>query len=161
MTGGVIGGVLGGFEALDNGTNFWTGNANLDMTGAYSCKDCDPEGLVSKLKAKAENIKAKYVGKFEGQNVFESKMLGNINGDYSAVTIPERGIIAAKGVFTSGLDRGKAMMQHEFGHILQYRRVGAYAYWHIISPESLASATLTSFIITWQILDRNMGQLPI
>ncbi len=144
LTGGVIGGVLGGFEALDNGTNFWTGNANLDMTGAYSCKDCDPEGLVSKLKAKAENIKAKYVGKFEGQNVFESKMLGNINGDYSAVTIPERGIIAAKGVFTSGLDRGKAMMQHEFGHILQYRRVGAYAYWHIISPESLASATLTS-----------------
>ena len=35
------------------------------------------------------------------------------------------------------------MMQHEFGHILQYRKFGAYIYWHAIAPESFASATLS------------------
>lgn len=35
-------------------------------------------------------------------------------------------------------------MQHEFGHILQYRLVGADAYWDVIATESFASATFTS-----------------
>lgn len=58
--------------------------------------------------------------------------------------MPDQGIIVADGVFTSGGKAGKAMMQHEFGHVLQYRKVGSYAYWHVIAPESLASASLTS-----------------
>lgn len=33
------------------------------------------------------------------------------------------------------------MMQHEYGHILQYRKFGPSAYWQVIAPESLASAT--------------------
>jgi hypothetical protein len=36
------------------------------------------------------------------------------------------------------------MMQHEFGHILQYREVGAGVYWNLIAPASLASATFNS-----------------
>lgn len=34
------------------------------------------------------------------------------------------------------------MMQHEFGHILQYRSIGDAAYWKVIAPESLFSATI-------------------
>lgn len=83
----------------------------------------------------------KYVGKFEGVNVFESRKLGDIRiGRYSAVTIPERGIIAADGVFTSQMEKGLAMMQHEFGHVLQYREFGSFAYWQIIAPASLVNA---------------------
>jgi len=33
-------------------------------------------------------------------------------------------------------------MQHEYGHILQYRLVGLKAYYGIIGPESLGSATM-------------------
>jgi hypothetical protein len=39
---------------------------------------------------------------------------------YKAVTIPNRGIIALKGAFTGGELRGISLLQHEFGHILQY-----------------------------------------
>ena len=63
---------------------------------------------------------------------------------YGGITIPERGIIVGKGVFTSQIPEGTAMMQHEYGHILQYLKVGPKAYYSIIAPESLASATFTS-----------------
>lgn len=87
----------------------------------------------------------KYVGKFEGVNVFESRKLGDIRiGRYSAVTIPERGIIAADGVFTSQMEKGLAMMQHEFGHVLQYREFGSFAYWQIIAPASLVNAAIST-----------------
>ncbi len=55
-------------------------------------------------------------------------------------TFPGRGIIVSKGVLTGGGNQGKALLQHEFGHILQYRAVGPKAYYSIIPPESLASA---------------------
>jgi hypothetical protein len=143
LTGGVIGGVLGGFEALDNGTNFWTGNANLDLTGAYSCKDCDLEGLLSKIKAKYEDIVGKYVGNYEGQNVFESKLLGTYSsGSYSGLTLPDRGIVVGKGVFTHFSINGRTLMQHEFGHVLQYRIVGERNYYTVIAKESLFNCTV-------------------
>lgn len=137
LSGGVTGGLTGGADALRKGTNYWTGKAELDLNGAYSCSGCLPSDL-----AIGENtITGKYVGKFQGVNVFESRRLGDIKtGRYSAVTIPERGIIAADGVFTSQLERGLAMMQHEYGHILQYRKFGSLAYWRIIAPSSLVSA---------------------
>jgi len=37
-----------------------------------------------------------------------------------------------------------AMMQNEFGHILEYRIIGPRAYWSVIAPESLCSASLSS-----------------
>lgn len=37
-----------------------------------------------------------------------------------------------------------AMMQHEFGHILEYRIIGPQAYWSVIAPESFCSASLSS-----------------
>ena len=140
LIGGISGGLFGGFDALDKNTNFWSGTADFDANGAYSCSGCMP----SDYKIGESTIKGKYVGTFEGQKVFESKMLGNIKDNYRAFTVPDQGIIVVDGVFTSGGKAGKAMMQHEFGHVLQYRKVGSYAYWHVIAPESLASASLTS-----------------
>lgn len=132
-------------DALNKGTNFWTGTAKINLSGAYSCANY----ISSDLKLGESTITGKYVGQFEGVNVFETKKFGSLitpspDGylHYRAVTIPERGIIAAESVFTSGLKDGTAMMQHEFGHILQYRGFGSAAYWHVIAPESLASATI-------------------
>ena len=98
LGGGVTGGLIDGFSALGKGVNFWTGKAKFDLDGAYSCSSC----MSSDLKVGESTITGKYVGKFEGQKVFESKLLGNIDGHYRAFTAPERGIIVAKGVFTSG-----------------------------------------------------------
>ncbi len=131
------------FDALDKGTNFWTGNTHLDLEGAYSCIDWDPEGLVNKLKNKTDNIVGKYVGNFEGQNVYESELLGTYSkGNYSGFTLPDRGICVGRGVFTSCTKNGRAMMQHEFGHVLQYRIVGERKYYTVIAKESLINCTL-------------------
>lgn len=141
LSGSFTGGLVGGADALHNGTSYWTGKAELDLNGAYSCSGCMP----SDCTMGEYTITGKYVGKFEGVNVFESQKLGNIKiGRYSAVTIPERGIIAADGVFSSQLEKGLAMMQHEYGHILQYREFGSFAYWQIIAPASLVNAAIST-----------------
>ena len=145
LEGGIAGGLIGGFDALDKGTSFWTGKTSIEITGAYAYSNCNSSGF----KLNEKTVTGKYVGEFEGVNVFESKNLGSLvtpESDgyyhYRAVTVPERGIIAGEGVFTSGLRAGQAMMQHEFGHILQYRMFGSTAYWYVIAPESFANATL-------------------
>lgn len=141
LSGSVTGGLVGGADALHNGTSYWTGKAELDLNGAYSCSGCMP----SDCTMGEYTITGKYVGKFEGVNVFESQKLGNIKiGRYSAVTIPERGIIAADGVFSSQMKKGLAMIQHEYGHILQYREFGSFAYWQIIAPASLVNAAIST-----------------
>ena len=144
LEGGIAGGIFGGIDALEKHTNFWTGMAKFNIDGAYTCTNC----MSSDFELGEKTITGKYVGEFENVSVFETKKFGSIITPasdgyfrYRAVTIPERGIIAAEGVFTSGLKNGIAMMQHEFGHILQYRNFGSYAYWHVIAPESMASAT--------------------
>lgn len=144
LEGGIAGGLIGGLDALDKGTSFWTGNTSIEITGAYACPNCNSSGF----NLNEKTVTGKYVGEFEGVNVFETKNLGSLvtpESDgyyhYRAVTVPERGIIAGEGVFTSGLRAGQAMMQHEFGHILQYRMFGPAAYWHVIAPESFANAT--------------------
>ena len=138
LTGGVTGGLFGGLDALDKNTNFWTGNAHLDPNGAYSCAEMDPEGLLNKLKEKSEKIIGKYVGVYEDQHVFETPILGTYSdqGGYSGITFPDRGIFVGKGVFTGSSENGRAMMQHEFGHILQYRIVGSKSYYTVIAKES-------------------------
>ena len=134
LSAGVTGGLMGGLDAIDNGVNFWTGKSSVKVTGAMAY-----EGLLPKGIDLGGKVNIKYVGRFEGQKVFESELLGNINNNYRAVTIPDIGIIAAKGVFTSGKNTGLVMMQHEFGHILQYAKVGAENYYKVIATESLAN----------------------
>ena len=100
------------------------------------------------LAINEETFTGKYVGAFEGVKVFETKRLGSITTPkpdgwfhYRAATVPGRGIIVGEGVFTSGKKEGLAMMQHEYGHILQFRKFGPLVYWLIIAPSSLFNAT--------------------
>ena len=137
LEGGIVGGLIGGLDALDKGTNFWTGKTSLDLSKGYAAS--------GNFKIGETTVTGKYVGTYEGQNVFESSMLGSYKtGKYSGVTIPERGIIVGEGVFTYRAKEGMAMMQHEFGHILEYRIIGPQAYWSVIAPESFCSASLSS-----------------
>ena len=131
---GIIGGIGGGLDALSKHANFFTGRAKIDLNGAYSI--CGIDGLPD---MGAMEIPAVPVGKFEGVSVFESSYLGNIKGAHGGVTVPGYGIIVGKGVFTS-VDWDKAMLQHEFGHILQFRKF-PISYYRVVVPESLASCT--------------------
>ena len=36
------------------------------------------------------------------------------------------------------------MIQHEYGHVLQYKQVGPKAYYSVIAPESAASASYSN-----------------
>ncbi|WP_456076863.1 RHS repeat domain-containing protein [Hoylesella timonensis] len=129
---GLTGGIFGGIDAMDNHANFWTGRGYFDTTGAMAYQGCKPKEF--KI---GDKIKAKYVGRFEGQSVFESKYLGSLSSDeYAAFTLPDIGIFAGEGVFSSSQINGLVMMQHEFGHVLQYRKVGIDFYYEVIAKES-------------------------
>ena len=133
LEGGIAGGLIGGLDALDKGTNFWTGKASFNTTGAMACT----EGAPSDFKI-GDIIDVKYKGMFEGQYVYESKQLGTYaSGNYAGFTLPDQGIVVGDGVFSSGKKGGLAMLQHEFGHVLQYRKVGAIDYYDVIAKESL------------------------
>ena len=129
---GIVGGIYGGLDALDKGANFWTGEAIIDITGAMDCVNWDV------IEEKVESIVGKYVGDFEGQNVYESELLGTYSsGKYSGFTLPNKRICVGKGVYTSCMKNGRAMVQHEFGHVLQHEIVGSEAYYNVIASESL------------------------
>ena len=61
-------------DALNKGTNFWTGTAKINLSGAYSCANY----ISSDLKLGESTIAGKYVGQFEGVNVFETKKFGSL-----------------------------------------------------------------------------------
>ncbi len=134
ITSGITSGVIGGFDALGKGANFWTGKSSFNLSEAYCAHG---------YKVGEDTFSGKYVGEFEGVNVFENEtFFGDIGegGNLRGATFPGRGILVSKGVYTSGRPDGKALLQHEFGHILQSREVGIKAYYSIIAPESFASA---------------------
>ena len=129
LTGGAIGGIAGGIDALTKGTNFWTGTKTIDLS-QYAASGFIPDELKAKI------IRAKYVGEFKDASVFEAKWIGE-----SGATVPDVGIIVGKGTYTSGSEVGKELLQHEYGHVLQYKKVGPKAYYSVIAPESAASAS--------------------
>ena len=134
ITGGIAGGILGGVDALTKGTNFFTGTSSFDLSKAY--------GASGKPYCN-QIVTAKYVGKFEGTNLYESSMMP----DGAAATLPGRGIILSKGQYTlkSNARYTQELLQHEFGHILQAKKVGLKAYYAIIAPESLGSAIKSTY----------------
>jgi hypothetical protein len=131
LTGGAIGGITGGIDALIKGTNFWTGEASFDLSNAFGA---------SGTAIGDKTITGKYVGKFEGTNLYESSMMP----DGAAATLPGRGIVLSKGQYTlnSASRYTRELLQHEFGHILQAKEVGLKAFYTLIAPESLASAAV-------------------
>jgi len=130
--GGAIGGAFAGVEARKAGARFFSGKKTFDISngvGAHNISNATPS-----------IFDAKYKGKFEGVNVFETEKLGY--GRYSGgITLPKTGIIVGQGVFSRGLY--PELMQHEFGHILQARRVGVGTFYGIIGKESLLSAAFS------------------
>ena len=132
VAGAVGAGLASGVNVAMAGGNFWTGRGYFDTKGAMAYQGCKPKEF--KI---GDKIKAKYVGRFEGQRVFESKYLGSLSsGEYAAFTLPDIGIFAGEGVFSSSQINGLVMMQHEFGHVLQYRKVGIDFYYEVIAKES-------------------------
>ena len=131
LAGGITGGLLGGVDALTKDVDFFTGKANLDISNGFGA-----HGITESMS----DIKGKYVGKYEGVNVFESSSL---NGD-AAITLPGRGITVGKGVFT--LNANNTLMQHEYGHILQANKVGLIDFYRVIGKESLLSASMDGIL---------------
>jgi RHS repeat-associated protein len=137
-----IGGIMGGIDAVSKNTNFFTGGIKEELFGACYCSTCNSSGF----SLGESTITGTYVGTVDGVPVFETKKFGSVikkqaDGYYHfrGITIPKRGIIVAQGAYSSGKDIGTALVQHEFGHILQCRMYGSYAYYHIIAPESMAN----------------------
>ncbi|MFH1119454.1 MAG: hypothetical protein V1775_06490 [Bacteroidota bacterium] len=83
---------------------------------------------------------------------FEGIRLISINAGYfnrgAAVTIPGLGIITG-----SKSRQCRALISHEFGHILQYRRWGFIFYWTRIAPASLLSARKANKTNTYNHMD--------
>ncbi len=133
-----LGGVEGGMDAVRKNTNFFTGTKRVNLSGASHYTGYWPSEFT------LMEVVGKYVGDFQEVPVFESGLIGNIKNNWRACTIPEVGIFAVKGTLTSKLplfkEAGTALLQHEFGHILQYRLVGRNAYWGLIAKESFNSA---------------------
>ena len=134
VTGGLAGGILGGVDALTKGTNFFTGKSSFDLSKAYGA---------SGRPYYKQTVTGKYVGKFEGTNLYESSMMP----DGAAATLPGRGIVLSKGQFTlnSSARYTQELLQHEFGHILQAKIVGLDAYYGVVAPESLWSAVKATY----------------
>ena len=125
---GLMGGYSGYMDAQAKGVNPWTGVGKFDLSQGYSASGAPlPEGK--------RTVTGRHVGKIEDVNVYESKHLGKFGEGYSGVTIPERGIIVGRGVYKGDWD----MIQHEFGHVLQYRLWGSDLYWSEIAPTSVMS----------------------
>lgn len=82
----------------------------------------------------------KRVGLFEGTKIYESLLFRVGQG----LTIPEIGIITYPGAFSNGLDIG--LTKHEFGHILQWRKLGSIGFYSKIGFPSLWSAIKASLV---------------
>ncbi len=113
--GDLSGGIFGGIHAASKDVNFFTGKANFDITEGVGA-----HGIPKDLKM----LKAKYVGDFDGVNMYESTKLGTGYGS-GGVTLPGKGIIVGKNTFSRAADMG--LVHHEFGHILQSRITGKFS----------------------------------
>jgi RHS repeat-associated protein len=145
ITGGIVGGVAGGIKALSGEANFWTGNKTLDLSeaGGFHNLKLGPDG---KLPA---NTIGKYMGKFEGVNVYESDagFLGSGEGS-GGLTLPPNRITVGKGAYSLLGRNNKSindLFRHEFGHILEYRQpfVGLEGFYKVIAPESLLTSNMS------------------
>lgn len=126
--GGITGGISGGIDALTKDVNFFTGKANFDISDGVGAHNV-PKDL--------RLLKAKYVGDFEGVNMYESAKLGSGYGS-GGVTLPGQGIIVGKHTYSRAYDMG--LVKHEFGHILQSRVVGYKSFYSVIGKKSIISA---------------------
>jgi len=79
----------------------------------------------------------KYIGLFEGVRIYESSRLGE-GYNCGGIALPGIGIIVGVGAFSEKKDIG--LVQHEYGHILQYRLIGWLRFYLFVGLPSLISA---------------------
>jgi len=131
--GAAVGGITAGIRAGKYDGNFWSGKTELDLSkgfGAHGIEDT------------SKKIFGKYAGKFEGVDVFESADLGD-GFRSGGITLPGKGIVVGTNVI-KGAKQNAWLLEHEFGHILQARKVGYFRFYSVIGKESLFSATVNS-----------------
>ncbi len=135
---GTIGGVRRGIEAYYGaGANFWTGRVELDISEGVGAIGPMPPSNVTKLLAR-------YAGRFEDANVYESRMMGT-SQNTGGLTLPPKGILVAPGVMKDLTGWNLQIMQHEYGHWIQAKLIGNPAFYTFIGAESLALATADTF----------------
>src|SRR5690625_7663474 len=127
LAGGVLGGTIGGIDDFTKKRNVLKGKGDLDLSSGFGAHGIDDLN---------HNITGKYVGKYEGVYMYESKQVGYGSGS-GGIALPGRGIIVGKGAFSNRL--AMDLVHHEYGHILQARKVGYVAFYHTIAKESLRS----------------------
>jgi len=146
VAGGLIGGTIKGIEAAEHGDDFWNGIHTFDLSKGVGATNIRAEVL------KQESLNGVYSGRtYRGVRVYESILLGDSKMS-GGITFPERGIVVGNGAYRNG-NLFPHLMQHEFGHILQYRliqaslgaQVGLDRYYRIIGMNSFASATKETF----------------
>ena len=146
VAGGLIGGTIKGIDAAVHGDNFWDGIHTFDLSEGVGATNIRAEVL------KRGSINGVYSGRtYNGVRVYESTLLGDskISG---GITFPERGIVVGDGAYRNG-NLFPHLMQHEFGHILQYRLIqaslgdeaGLDRYYKVIGMNSFASAAKENF----------------
>ena len=80
---------------------------------------------------------ATYIGKYQGVLIYESPRLG-YGYNSGGIALPGIGIIVGVGAFSNQLDIG--LVQHEYGHFLQYRLIGWFRFYLMVGIPSLFSA---------------------
>ncbi|WP_228412652.1 RHS repeat-associated core domain-containing protein [Chryseobacterium sp. SC28] len=150
--GAVIGGAVAGITYTMNfysktggkqaGAKFGNGKAEIDLSKGFGAHDVDPEVLNTK-------IQAKYVGQYRGVNVYESSV-GFGSGSHSGgLTLPPNQMVVGKGAYSLRDIFGKSgtydLFTHEYGHVLQAKKVGEAAFYDIIATSSLYSATTNTY----------------
>ncbi|RKD19552.1 hypothetical protein BCY91_13200 [Pelobium manganitolerans] len=81
----------------------------------------------------------KHVGTFEGVSIYETKLIKT----HHELCLPNIGIFVSEGAFSAG--RELPVLKHEFGHVLQYQKLGLVKFYLKIGVSSLFSAIRSRF----------------
>lgn len=152
VKGAVIGGAIGAVSYSINfyskgggkeaGARFWSGKAKLDLSKGYGAHGVDTKVLNSE-------IDATYVGEYRGVKVYESSVGIGKGAQSGGLTLPPNKMVIGKGAYALRDIYGDSgtydLFTHEFGHILQAKKVGEAAFYDIIAPSSGYSATVNTY----------------
>ncbi len=83
-----------------------------------------------------------YVGDFEGVRIYESPWLG-IGSRSSGLALPGYGIIIGQNAYSRCSNT--FLLEHEYGHFLQFGLIGWWRFYCIVGLQSLLSAWTNGF----------------
>ncbi|MEL6122306.1 MAG: hypothetical protein AAFR14_01190 [Bacteroidota bacterium] len=83
-----------------------------------------------------------YVGTFHQVSIYETRWMGS-DLRSAGLCLPGIGVLVGDGVYSRRTNL--SLVMHEYGHILQFRRVGWWRFYLIIGLSSLLSAVSNGF----------------